>query len=89
MEQKDSLREATNIPGISTAIIRKLKSRRSKSSVSCTFEIFVNHAISEGQNDHLVIGMNLRAHELVTTLSVDTFPESLQTDKRLEVGKMK
>ena len=63
MESRDSLRETSKIPRLSTGSTRKIKSRRSQSSVSSISDVFASETTSEGRSDLLVSRMKLRSEK--------------------------
>ena len=63
MQRRDSLRETTKIPRLSTGSTRRFRSLRSQSSISSITDVFACEAASEGHSDLSVSGMNLRSEK--------------------------
>ena len=61
MQRRNSLGETTKMPRLSTGSTRRLKSRRSQSSVSSISDVFACEPMNEGHGDLSVRGMKLRS----------------------------
>ena len=59
MQRTDSLEETIKIPRLSTGSTRRLRLRRSQSSISSISDVFACEAASEGHSDLSVSGMKL------------------------------
>ena len=65
MRRRNSLGETTKIPRLSTGSTRRLKSRRSQSSISSVSDVFAGETASEGHCDLSVSGMKLKSEKNV------------------------
>ena len=63
MQRKDSLREVTKFPRLSTGSTRRFISRRSQTSISSITDVIAWEAASEGHSDLSVCGMKLRSEK--------------------------
>ena len=63
MQRRDSLGVTTKIPRLSTGTTRKLKTRRSRSTISSVSDVFTDEATTRGQAGLSVSGMKLRSEK--------------------------
>ena len=59
-QRRDSLRVKTKIPRLSTGTTRKLKTRRSRSTISSISDVFADKATTRDQAGLSLSGMKLR-----------------------------